>query len=69
MDAKAELYVVVGQFGTVMSAPVSMQSARDAKAQLDAEKYGPHTVTPVIKAAQCLIHASLPQNLLADYRH
>ena len=41
LDAQAELYVVVGQFGMVMSAPVSMQSARDAKAALDAEKYGP----------------------------
>ncbi len=41
MDAQAELYVVAGQVGTVMGAPVSMQSARDAKAALDAEKYGP----------------------------
>ncbi len=63
-----EIYVVVGQFGTVMSAPISKQSAWDAKAVLDAEKYGPHNVKPVIGAAESLIHASLPQNLLAAYR-
>ena len=65
MDAKAELYVVVGQFGTVMGPPVSMQLANAAKAALDAEKYGPHYVKPVIEAAESLIYASLPQNLLA----
>lgn len=42
IDAKAERNVVVGQFGTVMSAPVPMQSANAAKAALDAEKYGPN---------------------------
>ena len=65
MDAKAELYVVVGQFGTVMSAPVSMQSANAAKAALNSEKYGPYYVKPVIEAAESLIHASLPQILFA----
>jgi hypothetical protein len=71
MDRKmdTEIYLVVGQFGTVMSAPISKQSAWDAKAVLDAEKYDPHTVTPVIEAALCLIRASLPRSLLAAYRH
>jgi len=68
MYANTELYVVVGQFGTVMSVPDSMQTAKDTKATLDAEKYGPHYVKPVIEAAQSLIHASLPQNLLSAYR-
>jgi len=68
MQIGTELYVVVGQFGTVLTEPGPEDLARSAKAAMDAEKYGPHLVKPVHEVAENTVHSTLPKNLLARFR-
>ena len=67
MQMGTELYVVVGQFGTVLTEPGPENKALSAKAIMDAERYGPHTVKPVQEVAGNRVHATLPKNLLARF--
>ena len=62
-----ELYVVVSQFGTVLTVPGPEDKARTAKATIDAEKYGPHLVKPVHEVAGNRLHATLPKKLLTRF--
>jgi hypothetical protein len=68
MQIGTELYVVVGQFGTVLTEPGPDDKAFSAKTILDAEKYGPHMVKPVAEVAGNRVHATLPQNMLTPFR-
>ena len=68
MQMETELFVVVGQFGTVLTKPGPEDLARSAKAAMDAEKYGPHLVKPVHEVAENTVHSTLPKNLLARFR-
>jgi hypothetical protein len=68
MQMGTELYVVVGQFGTVLTEPGPEDKARVAKAAMDAEKYGPHLVKPVHEVAGNRVHATLPKNLLSRFQ-
>jgi len=68
MQMGTELYVVVGQFGTVLTEPGPEDTARCAKAVMDAEKYGPHLVKPVHEVSGNRVHATLAKNLLTRYQ-
>jgi|TARA_B100000315_G_scaffold259012_1_gene313206 hypothetical protein len=68
MHSGTELYVVVGQFGTVMTEPGPEKKAKSAKAVMEATNYGPYTVKQVHEVADNLVHSTLPKNLLAKFR-
>ena len=63
-----EFYVVVGQFGAVLTEPGPEDLALSAKTILGAEKYGPFAVKPVHEAAENTVHATLPNKFLARFR-